>query len=137
MATTIYDSETGQYSILSTKFLHGQRQQFLEIYDAWTGDQLRKIKKWQIDMMEYDMRLRQFIGLATIVMPRPSGAKKPLLGHQIVKLEIVIKDDGTEDVIQEVIRGIPADATPITGLSAIDSMNNRFSSLFDLREMTH
>ena len=33
VANTIYDSETGQYSILSTKFLHGQRQHFLEIYD--------------------------------------------------------------------------------------------------------
>eukprot|EP00944_MAST-04C_sp_MAST-4C-sp1_P000750 g750.t1 len=127
VANTIYDSETGQYSILSTKFLHGQRQHFLEIYDAWTGDKLREIKlKWQIDMMEYDMRLRQFIGLATVVMPRPSGAKKPLLGHQIVKLEIVINDDGTENIVQQVIRALPADATPITGLSAIDSINNRF-----------
>jgi hypothetical protein len=127
VATTMYDSETGRYNLLSTKFVNGQRKHFLEIYDAWTGDELTIIElKWQIDMLEYDMRLRQFIGLATIIMPRPAGAKKPLLGHQIVKVELVVKDDGTQETIQEELRGIPADASPITGLSAIDSMNSRF-----------
>ena len=47
VATTVYDSETGRYNLLSTKFVNGQRKNFLELYDAWTRDELTIIElKW-------------------------------------------------------------------------------------------
>ena len=126
VATTVYDAEMGLYTMLSTKLENGVRVHYMEIYDVWLGDPKFTIKlNWPISMLEYDIVKRIYVGLATVAMPPPTSSSKPLLGHEIVTIEIKVDDNGRENIIQAELRAIPPDASPIMGLSALDSVNGR------------